>query len=133
MHFVEGHRLNDSARLARTAEEHAGVPRAETEAFLKSKEGLAEITAALARAGELGVQSIPKFIVGGAYVLDGAVHARDHVALFREIETAPDGPGVGMEDEDGQPVGWTASVFASVLGVPAEVLREPSHPAVVST
>jgi len=108
-HFVKGRKLNDAAMLAEAAEAHAGVPAAEASAFLASDEGRTEIQAALDVARRAGIHSIPKFIVDGTYVVDGAAHADEHERLFREIEKSGETTG--------------RAVFAAALGIPPEVLH----------
>mmetsp|Transcript_27439 Transcript_27439/g.73832 ORF Transcript_27439/g.73832 Transcript_27439/m.73832 type:complete len:247 (+) Transcript_27439:102-842(+) len=108
-HFVHGRKLNDAAMLVDAAVEHAGVDAAEAHAFLASDDGREEISSALELASRFGIHSIPKFVVNGAYVLDGAAHAEDHVRVFRQLE------------ERGESYEGTG-VFARALRVPKEIL-----------
>eukprot|EP00956_Cyclotella_meneghiniana_P008508 scaffold11526_cov69-Cyclotella_meneghiniana.AAC.2 len=83
-YFVEGHPLNDRPLLAKVAAENIAetlnktgnndVPLAEHEilTFLNGKEGRREIENAIKALKELGVHGIPKFIVEGSSVVDGA-------------------------------------------------------------
>lgn len=115
MHFVGGRRLNDIEFLARAAADHAGIPAHETLAFLVGDDGRQEVFAALRACSRLDIRSIPKFVYGGKFLLDGAVHADDHVGLLRDIE---------KRGED-----LTKSVFLEALELSPDVLRGASHPA----
>jgi predicted DsbA family dithiol-disulfide isomerase len=112
-HFVDGQKLNDSEMLADAAAS-AGVDRAEALAFLASDEGYAEIVAARKTLEKMGIHSIPNFVIGGQYVVSGAVHSDELVQIFRTVEKngrgAPDG------------------AFAETLGIPIE-MRETTMPA----
>jgi len=122
-YFVDGHSLNDRPRLAKTvAEELAkilpddnNVPtEASLLAFLNGKEGRKEIELALHKLQELGVHGIPKFIIEGTSLVDGAAHSDVFVRLFRDIERR----------------GFLQSpntVFGSILGIPEKVIEEGSH------
>jgi len=81
--------------------------------FLNSTEGRKEIEDALRALGELGVHSIPKFIIEGSMIVDGAAHSDVFVEIFRDIErrgTIRNGP-----------------VFGKILGVPEEIIQRGSH------
>lgn len=118
-YFVDGHSLNDKPKLAdvvgRKLSEIVDNAPSQNEIlrFLNGNEGRAEIEEALATLQELGVHGIPKFIIEGSYVVDGAAHSGVFVDIFREIEKrgyVQNGP-----------------VFGSVLGVSDEVIRKGSH------
>jgi hypothetical protein len=63
---------------------------------------------------KMGIHSIPNFVIGGQYVVSGAVHSDELVQIFRTVEKngrgAPDG------------------AFAETLGIPIE-MRETTMPA----
>ena len=95
-YFVEGHALNDKPRLAKVAAESLvetlakaentdTPPMTEDEVlnFLNSNEGRPEIENALRALTELGVHSIPKFIIEGARVVDGAATPDVFIKVFR--------------------------------------------------
>ena len=105
-HFVRGQKLNDVEMLCDAAES-VGADRAECDAFLKSDEGLAEIRLAQAVLRRMGIHSITNFVIGGKYVVGGAVHASELVEIFREIEKT----GEGAPD----------SAFAETLQIPVEM------------
>jgi hypothetical protein len=62
---------------------------------------------------KLGVHSIPKFIIEGKSIVDGAAHARTFVDIFREIEArgaVHNGP-----------------IFGDILGISPEIIQQGSH------
>ena len=120
-YFVEGHALNDRARLAKVAAETlsevvVGQPHLSEEeilSFLNGDEGRLEIENALRALQQLGVHGIPKFIIEGSHVVDGAAGPETFIRIFREIEKrgkVARGP-----------------VFGDILGVSQEVLMNGSH------
>lgn len=128
-YFVEGHSLNDRERLARVAHEciqaelvgNFGTNDCEQRImcqeeileFLNSNEGRAEIERALYTLNEMGVHGIPKFIIEGRRVVDGAANYRVFVDIFRDIE------------ESGKVFG--GPIFADILGVSQELVKKGSH------
>ena len=121
-YFVDGHSLNDKPRLARVvADRLADVlddvvapTAAELEAFLHGNEGRAEIEAAVEALHLLGIHSIPKFIIEGQTVVDGAAETDVFVQVFREIEAR----GAVANERP---------VFGELLGVSPEIIQQPSH------
>jgi predicted DsbA family dithiol-disulfide isomerase len=126
-YFVEGHALNDRPRLANVvAEELKNIlPDGETKAppekdllkFLNGNEGRKEIEKALAALREIGVSGIPKFIIEGRTVVDGAARSDAFVKIFRDIE-------LRGEIANGP-------IFADILGLRPEVVEQGSHHAEV--
>jgi len=127
-YFVDGHALNDRPKLAKVAHEclqklvngnSNGGPFAEimTENeilnFLNSNKGRKEIEHALSALQQMGVHGIPKFIIEGRRMVDGAAHSSVYVDIFREIE------------QSGQVFG--APVFADILGISSELIERGSH------
>lgn len=105
-HFVEGQRLNDRQMLCEAAAA-AGVDRERCAEFLTSEEGYAEIEDTQEMLSRLGIHSIPNFVIGGKYVVSGAVHAAELVEIFRGIEKKGEGaPG---------------SAFAETLRIPEDM------------
>ena len=112
-HFVDGKKLNDADMLCDAAAT-AGVDRDEAMRFLASDEGLEEIGDAQEMLQEMGIHSIPNFVVGGKVVVSGAVHAAELVQIFRRLESTGKGaPG---------------SAFADALRIPSE-MRAKTLPA----
>jgi len=118
-YFVDGHALNDRPRLAKAVVEELGKhleePPSEEELldFLNGNQGRKEIETALQTLYDLGVSGIPKFIIEGQTVVDGAAHSSVFVNIFREIE------------ERGEIV--KGPIFGDILGVSKDVLDQGSH------
>lgn len=123
-YFVDGHSLNDRPRLAsvvaeRLQELFAGdstsyIPNEyDLLRFLNGNEGRTEIVAAVKTLHRIGVHGIPKFIIEGKTVVDGAAHAEVFVKIFREIEAR------------GKTLG--GPVFGDILGVPSKLIEKGSH------
>ena len=121
-YFVDGHSLNDRQRLAKVAAEvlsdtkdNTNQPMTEEEilTFLNGNEGRTEIENALQALRQIGVHGIPKFIIEGTTVVDGAAGSDTFINIFREIEQR----------------GSVANkpVFADILGVNDEIIQEGSH------
>lgn len=119
-YFVDGHSLNDRPRLAKTVAAtlqsliHDAAPSEEhLLEFLNGNEGREEIQAALRQLQQLGVHGIPKFIISGSMIVDGAAQSDVFVRIFREIEASG-------EVERGP-------IFGDILGVPAGIIEKGSH------
>ena len=134
-YFVEGHALNDRKRLANVAAETLSqslsqsklsssssssdslqkTPMSEEEIldFLNGNEGRLEIENALRVLNELGIHGIPKFIIEGSTVVDGAAGPDTFVRIFREIE------------ERGEVAG--TAIFKDILGIDEDTLSRGSH------
>ena len=129
-YFVDGHALNDKPRLAQVAAAeiaklvtleckntngNAPAPMMEEEilTFLQGNQGRKEIELALQALNDLGVHGIPKFVIEGRQVVDGAAHSSVFIDIFREIEA--------RGEVAGKPV------FASILGVDDETIQRGSH------
>mmetsp|Transcript_13835 Transcript_13835/g.19463 ORF Transcript_13835/g.19463 Transcript_13835/m.19463 type:complete len:156 (+) Transcript_13835:602-1069(+) len=124
-YFVDGHALNDRPRLANVVSSELknilGNDSAPSESelleFLNSNEGRKEIEEALYALNELGVHGIPKFIIEGRTVVDGAARDDVFVEVFRQIEkkgTIANGP-----------------IFADILGISQEIVEQGSHQYIV--
>eukprot|EP00980_Cylindrotheca_fusiformis_P015468 scaffold4347_cov117-Cylindrotheca_fusiformis.AAC.12 len=120
-YFVEGHSLNDRPRLAAVVSEKlsslldSGSPSPQDLLdFLNGNEGRAEIIQALNGLEQIGVHGIPKFIIEGSIVVDGAARSDVFVDIFREIEARGEIQG--------------GPVFGDILGVTADVIQQASHP-----
>lgn len=118
---MEGHSLNDRSRLAKAVAAElsrllpANVPmESELLDFLNGDEGRKEIEEALDQLHALGIHGIPKFIIEGTTVVDGAARAEVFVQLFREIEKR----GVLQNSQ---------TIFGSILGIPDSVIEKGSH------
>jgi predicted DsbA family dithiol-disulfide isomerase len=119
-YFVDGHSLNDKPRLAQVVCELLEVilpDNAPSEVdileFLNGDEGKEEITNAMHALNQMGISGIPKFIIEGRTMVDGAARSDTFVHIFREIEergSVHSGP-----------------IFNDVLGVTEETMQTPSH------
>lgn len=127
-YFVEGHALNDRPRLAAVAakelkslvhkDEEGSTevdPMSEENilSFLNGDEGRAEIEEALRALRKLGVHGIPKFIIEGQTLVDGAAHSEVFMDIFRDIERRGELRG--------------GPVFADILGIDDDVVGRGSH------
>ena len=118
-YFVDGHSLNDRLRLAETVadklRELLDEPPSADEIleFLNGDDGRKEIEEALIMLNRLGVHGIPKFLIEGHTMVDGAAHSDVFIEVFRDIEA--------RGKLRGQPL------FADILGVSPEVVAEGSH------
>ena len=117
-YFVEGHALNDRERLAKVASEELkklGQDMSEEMIleFLNSNEGRKEINNALSTLNQLGIHSIPKFIIEGQTLVDGAAHWKHHLQVFREIESRGSVEG--------------GTLFGEILGVSDDTITLGSH------
>lgn len=70
-YFTHGRNLNDQDQLVAIARE-AGFDEEATRAFLESGELAAEVTAGQQRAYELGIHSVPSYVINGRYLIQGA-------------------------------------------------------------
>ena len=121
-YFVDGNSLNDRPRLAKVVAarlSHLLPPEPapsepELLAFLNGTEGRSEIEQALNMLDRLGVHGIPKFIIEGSTMVDGAQPAETFVQVFREIEER----GNLKNDKP---------IFAQILGVSPEIIQRGSH------
>jgi predicted DsbA family dithiol-disulfide isomerase len=126
-YFVDGFALNDRPRLAKTAYDCIRSLAAEEEGsedvdvmseeeildFLNSDEGRREIEEALSALQQMGVHGIPKFVIEGSRLVDGAAHSDVFIDIFRDIE------------ERGEVL--RGPIFADILGVSPEILLKGSH------
>jgi len=119
-YFVDGHSLNDKPRLARVVCNLLEVilsqnapSEDEILEFLNGNEGREEITNVTHALNQLGISGIPKFIIEGKTMVDGAARSDTFVQIFRDIEkrgSVHSGP-----------------IFNDVLGVSDETFQTPSH------
>lgn len=120
-YFVDGHALNDKPRLAKVAAEkiiellpeEKSMNEEEILSFLHGDQGRLEIENAIHALHQLGISGIPKFIIEGSKMVDGAAGPKTFIQIFREIEKRG-------KIEDGP-------IFADILGVSPETVNRASH------
>jgi len=118
-YFVDGHALNDKPRLAQYVADKLlqhGVKEETPDTilqFLNGTEGRDEIMNAIQMLQQLGIHGIPKFIIEGQTVVDGAAKSETFVNIFREIELR----GNSMNKP----------IFGDILGVSEEIVARGSH------
>ncbi|MBO4204536.1 DsbA family oxidoreductase [Micromonospora echinofusca] len=83
-HFTEGVDVGDHAALV-TLAVGVGLDRDETAAFLTSTADAAEVRAELEAARELGVSSVPTFVLAGRYAVTGAQEPATLRAALDEV------------------------------------------------
>lgn len=118
---MEGHSLNDRPRLAKVVAElletllPAGAVPTESALldFLNGNEGREQVLEALDTLHRIGIHSIPKFIVEGKTLIDGAARPEVFVEVFREIEAKGKIHG--------------GPVFSDILGISEELVARGSH------
>lgn len=84
-HFTRGLDVGDHETLATLAGE-AGMDASRVRAHLASRDGVAELQAALGEARELGVQAVPTFVFEGQYVVEGGQPASVFLQVLEEVE-----------------------------------------------
>ncbi|GAA2680545.1 DsbA family oxidoreductase [Actinoplanes palleronii] len=83
-HFADGIDVGSRAALAGVAGS-IGLDAAAAFAYLESEAGTGAVEADLTEAGELGVTSVPYFLVDGKFVIQGAQDSSTLLAAFEEI------------------------------------------------
>ncbi|MER7460511.1 DsbA family oxidoreductase [Micromonospora sp. NPDC126480] len=84
-HFSDGVDVGSRAALA-TLAGAVGLDAAEARAFLDSDERAADVRAALAAARQLGVTSVPTFVLAGRYAVVGAQEPETLLGALTEVE-----------------------------------------------
>ncbi|NJP30618.1 DsbA family oxidoreductase [Micromonospora thermarum] len=83
-HFTDGVDVGSRDALAALAGE-VGLDTAEARAFLDSDERVAEVRDELAAARQLGVTSVPTFVLAGKYAVTGAQEPETLVGALEEV------------------------------------------------
>jgi predicted DsbA family dithiol-disulfide isomerase len=83
-YFTEGRNFGDPRILLDLAVE-AGLERQQTEDWLKSDQGKREVQAAELEAQQLGVQTVPFFIINHRLALSGAQEVQQFLEAFQEV------------------------------------------------
>lgn len=83
--FIEGRDIGDREVLVEIGAK-AGL---DAKAFLESDEGVKEVRAEEKRALEIGVDSVPTFIIGNKYLVPGAQTPDVFLEAFEELAKSP--------------------------------------------
>ena len=94
-YFLEGGDIGSIEILSQAAA-HAGLDRAEIEAFLAGDEGVKEVKAEETAGHRLGIRGVPYFVFNGVHVLSGAQPPEQFVAAFRQIEAGSSAGKAGV-------------------------------------
>lgn len=87
-YFLEGKNIGDVKTLTHVAAE-AGLDRTETEEFLESENGVVEVKAEEAVGRQLGIRSVPYFVINGSLLISGAQPPDIFISAFQQAkETA---------------------------------------------
>ena len=84
-YFLEGNNIGDLKILSHVAAE-AGLDRTETESFLASDKGAAEVKGEEAVGRRLGIRGVPYFILNGSISISGAQPPDIFVSAFQQAE-----------------------------------------------
>ncbi|TKS60623.1 MAG: hypothetical protein EWM72_01173 [Nitrospira sp.] len=95
VYFVEGQNIGNVKTLIQAATE-AGLDRAETESWLSSDEGVAEVKAEEAVGHRMGIRSVPYFVLNGTYAISGAQTPDRFVSTLRKAEADYAGRKAGV-------------------------------------
>ena len=92
-HFEHGQNLADNAVLAHAAAA-GGIAPERVQAMLASDEGLDQVNAGLAQGRQLGISSVPTFVIDGRYAVQGAQPAEVFAQVLAKIAAEQDGVNV---------------------------------------
>ncbi|SBT49842.1 DsbA family oxidoreductase [Micromonospora auratinigra] len=84
-HFSDGIDVGSTDALVKLGSE-VGLDEAETREYLESNLGRREVAADLSAAHQLGVSSVPTFVLAGKYAVTGAQEPEVLLAALREVE-----------------------------------------------
>lgn len=84
-HFTDGVNVGSRDALATLAAE-VGLDAAEARSFLDSDERVAELSDELAAARQIGVTSVPTFVLAGKYAVTGAQEPETLLAALTEVD-----------------------------------------------
>ncbi len=84
-HFHDGVDVGSTDALVKLAAE-VGLDEAETRKYLESPLGRREVAADLTTAHQIGVSSVPTFVLAGKYAVVGAQEPETLLAALREVE-----------------------------------------------
>lgn len=85
-HFTDNRRLNDTEELLDVVES-VGLDRSRAEAILNSTEYADTVRAEQKQMHQLGIQSVPTFIINGKYAITGGQPTSTFVEALQQIES----------------------------------------------
>ena len=89
-HFVDGIDVGSRDALAALAG-RVGLDDSDVRRYLDSDEGTKELAAELAKARDLGISSVPTFVLAGKYGISGAQEPQTMLAALAEVERLESG------------------------------------------
>lgn len=87
LYFTNGGNIGDVEQLADAAA-RAGVDRQRVAEYLRSEDGVDDLESAFDHARQLGVQSVPTFVIDGRYAVQGAQPATTLVEAIVQVSRA---------------------------------------------
>jgi predicted DsbA family dithiol-disulfide isomerase len=88
LHFTRGGDIADVEQLAAVAPS-AGLGAERARAYLESGEGTGELESAFEKARELGIVSVPTFVIDGRYAIQGAQPVSTFVRILEQVLSTP--------------------------------------------
>jgi predicted DsbA family dithiol-disulfide isomerase len=98
-HFSDGVDVGDQTALTEVAVA-AGLDRARVVAYLASDEGRTEVAAELAEARELGINSVPTFVIDGTWAIQGAQETSTFLRALEQAAAETKAAGTSPADGD---------------------------------
>jgi predicted DsbA family dithiol-disulfide isomerase len=88
LHFTRGGNVGDVEQLAAAAAS-AGLDAERARVYLASGEGLRELESEFEKARELGITSVPTFVIDGRYAIQGAQPTSTFVRVLEQVLSTP--------------------------------------------
>lgn len=86
LHFTHGGDVADVEQLSAAAGK-AGLDAERARAYLTSNEGITELESAFEAARDLGITSVPTFVIDGRYAVQGAQPASTFVRVLEQVRS----------------------------------------------
>jgi predicted DsbA family dithiol-disulfide isomerase len=100
LHFTHGGYLGDISQLADAAAS-VGLDAARARSYLRSDEGISELEAAFAHARNLGIMSVPTFVIDDRYAIQGAQPVTTFVHVLEQARSTSSDDARGNACADG--------------------------------
>ena len=91
LHFTRGGNVADVQQLAAAAAS-VGLDAERAGAYLASEEGIRELDSEFDKARELGISSVPTFVIDGRYAIQGAQPVSAFVRIFEQVLSTRETP-----------------------------------------